>query len=156
MDKRVLNSIKEILGKNKLLTLSTIKNNQPHSNTAYYAFDKNFNLYIWSEKASAHSKNILKNKKVAVNIFDSEQKWGSLLQGIQAMGIAKPVNNKELIKAGLLYLKRFPASLKMVKNPKGFRHKIFESQLYKIKLNKIKVFDERTFGKGESRNISLR
>ena len=156
MDKRVLNSIKEILGKNKLLTLSTIKNNQPHSNTAYYAFDKNFNLYIWSEKASAHSKNILKNKKVAVNIFDSEQKWGSLLQGVQAMGIAKPVNNKELIKAGLSYLKRFPASLKMVKNPGGFHHKIFESQLYKIKLNKIKVFDERTFGKGESRNISLR
>lgn len=79
MDEKVLNSIKDILGKNKLLTLSTIKNNQPHSNTAYYSFDKNFNLYIWSEKDTAHSRNILKNKKVAVNIFDSSQKCDSLL-----------------------------------------------------------------------------
>ena len=156
MDKLVLNSLKEILEENKLLTLSTVYNNQPHSNAAYYAFDKSFNLYIWSEKDTAHSKNILKNKKVAVNIFDSEQKWGSLLQGVQAMGIANSVNAKELIKAGFLYLKRFPQSLKMVKNPKGFHHKIFESQFYKIKLNKIKVFDEKIFGKGEFKKISLK
>ena len=156
MDKLALNSLKEILEKNKLLTLSTISNNQPHSNTAYYAFDKSFNLYIWSEKDTVHSKNILKNKKVAVNIFDSSQKWGSLLRRIQAMGFARSVNAKELVKAGFLYLKRFPQSLKMVKDPKGFHHKIFESQLYKIKLNKIKVFDEKVFGKGESKEISLK
>lgn len=72
------------------------------------------------------------------------------------MGITKPVNNKELIKAGLLYIKRFPQSLKIVKNPRGFHHKIFESKLYKIKLNKIKIFDEKTFGKGESREISIK
>ncbi|MFH1311107.1 MAG: pyridoxamine 5'-phosphate oxidase family protein [Nanoarchaeota archaeon] len=155
MDKKVLKSLKDILEKNKLLTLSTTKNNQPHSNTAYYVFDKNFNIYIWGEKNSAHFRNLLQNKKVAINIFDSSQKWGSLLQGIQAMGIAMPVNSKELIKAGLLYIKRFPSSLKMVKNPKGFHHKIFDSQLYKIKLNKIKVFDEKEFGKGNSREVSI-
>ena len=61
----------------------------------------------------------------------------------------------ELIKAGILYIKRFPKSLRFVKNPKGFHNKIFESRLYKIKLNKIKTFDEKIFGKGEFREIFL-
>ena len=156
IDKNILKSIKNILNKNKLLTLSTFYKNQPYSNTAYYTLDRKFNLYIWSETKTTHGKNILRNNKVSVNIFDSRQKWGSLLQGLQATGTITLVgNNKELIKAGILYIKRFPKSLRFVKNPKGFHNKIFESRLYKIKLNKIKTFDEKIFGKGEFREIFL-
>ncbi len=154
-EEKISNSIKSILGKNHLLTLSTLENHRPHSNTAFYTFDKNMNLYIWSEEYSAHSKNMKKNRRVAVNVFDSRQKWGSLLQGLQALGTAKPVTNKEFVIAGLLYAKRFPSSLKLVGHPKKFHDKIFESKIYKIHLDEIKVFDEKVFGKGGSRKIKL-
>lgn len=155
-EKKISDSIKRILNENHLLTLSTYSNKIPHSNTAFYTFDKNMNLYLWSEQGTAHTENIKKNKKVAVTVFDSKQKWGSLLRGIQAFGTAKTVSNKELIIAGILYIKRFPGSLKMVKHPKRFHDKIFESKIYKIQLDEIKVLDEKAFGKGGSRKIFLK
>ena len=155
-DKEVLGSANRILRENKLLTLATLGKSAPYANTAFYTFDKNFNLYIWSENGSIHEKNVLKNRKVAVNIFDSSQKWGAKLQGLQATGTATKVNNKELLKAGLLYLKRFPKALLMVKSPKNFHNKMFETTLYKIKLDWIKVFDEKNFGKEEHREIRLK
>jgi uncharacterized protein YhbP (UPF0306 family) len=155
-EKKISDSIKNILNRNHLLTLATSKKGEPHSNAAFYTFDKNMSLYIWSEEKTTHSENLKKNRKVSVNIFDSSQKWGSLLQGLQATGIAMPVNHKEIIKAGILYIKRFPSSLKLVGNPKRFHDKLFESKIYKIQLNEIKVFDEKAFGKGGSRKISLK
>ncbi len=153
---KISKSIKKILDKNRLLTLSTSSNNKPYSNTCFYASDKNINLYIWSEENTTHSENLRKNKKIAVNIFDSRQKWGSLLHGIQAIGTAIPVTNKkELIKTGILYIKRFPKVLKIVKNPLNFNNKVFESRIYKISLKEIKIFDEKAFGKGDSRKILL-
>src|SRR3972149_8600726 len=147
---RVFDSIRNILNKNHLLTLSTSSGGFPNSNTAFYAPDRNMNLYIWSEEGTKHSENLRKNRKVAINIFDSRQKWGSLLQGLQATGTARLVNRREFIIAGILYIKRFPKSLKLVKNPKRFHDKLFESKLYKIQLKEIKVFDEKMFGKGGS------
>ena len=155
INNNALKSIKSILSKNKLLTLSTSSKNSPYSNTSFYTFDNQLNLYIWSENGTIHEKNILKNNKVSINIFDSSQKWGSPLQGIQAIGIARKVKNKELMIVGVLYLKRFPKSITMVKNPRKFHDKIFDSTLYKIKLKKIKVFDEKNFGKGEYRELLL-
>lgn len=149
----MLELIKEMLEKNYLLTLSTSSKNMPHSNTAFYAFDKDCNIYIWSEESTTHSKNLSKNKKVAITIFDSGQKWGDLLAGLQATGTAAPLHGKEAIKAGILYIKRFPTSLKLVKNPSGFHDKLFESKLYRIKMNKIKIFNEKKFGKGGVRAI---
>ncbi|MEK6847783.1 MAG: pyridoxamine 5'-phosphate oxidase family protein [Nanoarchaeota archaeon] len=153
---RISSSIINILKRNYLLTLSTSKNNKPYSNTAFYAFDKNMGLYIWSEEESVHSENLKKNKRVAINIFDSRQKLGSLLQGLQATGTANIVDRRELINAGMLYIKRFPKTMKLVKNPNDFHSKLFESRIYKINLEEIKVFDEKTFGKGGSRKISLK
>ena len=153
--KKISDSINNILRRNYLLTLSTSWKGKPHSNTAFYVFDKDMNLYIWSEENTIHSENMRKNRKVAINIFDSRQKWGSLLQGLQARGTANIVNNKGLLKAGILYIKRFPRSLKIAKNPRGFHSKLFESRIYKIKLEEIKIFDEKTFGKGGSRKIHI-
>ncbi len=153
--KKILSSIIGILKKNHLLTLSTSKNNKPYSKTAFYTFDKDMNLYIWNERGTTTA-NLEKNKRVAINIFDSKQRWSSSLQGLRATGTASIVNNKELIKAGILYIRRFPKSLNFVKNPKGFHSKMFESRIYKIKLEDINVFDEKTFGKGETRKISLK
>lgn len=154
---KIMKSVKDILEQNILLTLSTFdkKNNQPCSSTAYYVFDKDLNLYFWSSPNTLHSKNIKQNSKVAVNIFDSSQKWGSLLKGLQIFGTAREASNKELLVGGTLYLKRFPKVIKFIKKIFGFNSKKLESKMYKIEINKIKVFDEEVFGKEGFREIDL-
>ena len=55
-----------------------------------------------------------------------------------------------------MYIKRYPKVIKFVKNPVDFHSKLFESRMYKIGLNKIKVFDEKIFGKDEIREIIIK
>ena len=59
----IINSVLEILNSNNLLSLSTIneKNNHPDICSAYYVFDKDLNLYIWTNPNSKHASNIEKN-----------------------------------------------------------------------------------------------
>ncbi len=153
---KIMKTVKLILEQNTLLTLSTLdkKNNQPCSSTAYYVFDKEFNLYFWSSPNTLHSKNIKQNFKIAINIFDSSQKWGSLLKGLQMFGVAREASNKDLLVGGTLYLKRFPKVIKFVKKIFDFNSKKLESKMYKIIINKIKVFDEEVFGKEGFREVN--
>ena len=154
--KEITHSIFSILRDNNLLTLSTIQGNCPYSCSAYYIFDKNMNLYIWTEEKSTHSKNIKINSKVAVNIADTSQKMGANLKGLQMLGRAKIVSGTELIKAGTLYLKRFPNISKYIKEVKDFVSDEFESAIYKIEIEKIKVLDEESFGKEGYRFVSIK
>lgn len=153
---QIIKSILNILRNNKLFTLSTLDDKQPYSNTAFYVYDSNFNLYYWSDKDAIHSKNISKNKKVAINIFNSNQKFGSDLEGLQALGIAFKVNKKELLKAGFLYIKRYPGVIKYIKKITDFHNPKFESYIYKIELSKIKLFNEKLFGKEGFREIIIK
>lgn len=155
---RIIESALAILNHNNLLTLSTFdkENNQPCCSTAYYVFDDEFNLYFWTDHNTLHSKNIKQNPKVAVNIFDSTQKWGSLLKGLQISGTSSIVSKKELLIAGALYLKRFPGVIKFVKHILDFHSTKFQSKIYKISINKIKLFDEESFGKEEFRELIIK
>lgn len=92
---------------------------------------------------------------MAINIVDTNQKWGSNLTGLQALGNASIIPPKELIIAGTLYLKRFSKSSKFIKQIKDFHSKKFSSKLYKIKLEKIKILDEEKFGKEEFKELKL-
>lgn len=154
---KIVQSALSILEHNILLTLATfdIKNNQPCSSTAYYTCDSTFNLYFWTEKNTLHSRNIQHNPKVAVNIFDSHQAWGTTLKGLQLFGTARVVNTKELLIGGAHYIKRFPGVVRFVKKVKDFHLPEFESQLYKIEICKIKIVDEETFGKEEWRELNI-
>ena len=145
----ILKSVFKILEENNLLSLSTIRGIQPYSSSAYYSFDKYLNLYIWTEKNTRHSDNIEKNNKIAVNVADSSQKWGSLLKGLQMHGEAKIVSGTELIKAGTLYIKRFPKVFAYIKKISDFVSDEFKSVIYKLEINRVKLLDEKSFGKEE-------
>jgi len=150
-------SILSILKENKLLTLSTFdsKNKQPCACSAYYVYDNDLNLYIWTGPGTKHAKNISKNSKVAINIANTKQKWGSMLRGLQINGKARRLNTSEILTPARLYLKRYPKSSKLIKKFTDFHLPKLESKMYKIEISKIKVFDEKTFGKGEYKELKL-
>lgn len=155
---KILESFYEIIKSNNLLALSTIneKEKQPNVCSAYYVMDNEFNLYIWTDPNSRHSKNISKNSKVAVNIYNSHQEWGSLLKGLQISGMSKPITGKESLFAGSIYLKKYLKVSKFIKTLKDFNSKKLESQLYKITINKIKVLDEEKFGKENYKELIVK
>jgi len=150
-------SIKRILEDNKILTLGTVHNNRPWINSAFYVFDEGFNLYIWTDISSRHAKNIGKNNKVAISIASTKQSLGSLLQGLQMEGIAKKISEDLDLKRGAwLYAKRFPKIKKIMKNYQHFNEEIFGSALYKIVPMKIKIIDEKRFGKEIYKEVTLK
>ena len=155
MDK-IIQSALAILKETELLTLSTVDKNQPCSCSAYFAFDEEFNLYIWTDPSTLHSKNIAESPLVSVNIVDTTQQWGTNLKGLQIFGKASVVSDEELKTAGKLYLERFPGVSKFVKKVEDFHAEEFESKIYKIQIKKIKVFDEATFGKEEFRELVIK
>jgi len=52
-----------------------------------------------------------------------------------------------------LYIKKYPTVSKLIKNPKEFLTKFKESKIYKIELEKIKILDEKKFGKEEYKKL---
>ena len=155
---RIRNSIISILKENKLLNLATIdkKSKQPYSCCVYYIFDNDLNIYFWTTTDSDHAKNIKKNKKVSVSIANSNQEFGSMLRGVQIHGTARTLSTKELSRPARMYMKRFPKVFKFVKKVTDFNSPKLESKMYLIKPDKIKVLDEKVFGKEEHQILKLR
>lgn len=139
---RVRNSIEDILSENKLLSMSTVENVDPHINTAFYAFDSEFNLYILTPPETKHGKNLEENSSIAVDIHDSRQNWTDDKQGLQLFGEAEIVDNPS--KALELYTERFPG-MENVASDLDELEKL-DSSFYKITTERIKVFDEPRFG----------
>ena len=154
---RALKSVFFILNSTALMALSTFdrRNSQPCICSAYFVFDNKLNLYFWTDPNSLHSKNISNNPKVAAAIVDSGQKWGTFLKGVHLFGTAEIITNKELAVSGRLYLGRFPDASKFVKKIEDFHSEKYQSRIYKIQINKIKLLDEAVFGKEEFVEISF-
>ncbi len=154
---QLINSALSIIKANHLLSLGTFdqKGKQPCISSAYYAFDKNFCLYIWTDPNARHSLNIGKNLRVAVNIANTTQPWGSLLQGVQITGTAKKLSGMDALFAGALYLKRYARASKYIKQLSDFSSKKYQSRLYRIEIKTIKILDEKSFGKEEYKELSI-
>lgn len=64
--------VDKILQENLYMTISVAsKSGQPWIANLYYVYDKNYNFYWYSPKASVHSQRIKENPQVALAIFDS-------------------------------------------------------------------------------------
>ncbi|MFA6160704.1 MAG: pyridoxamine 5'-phosphate oxidase family protein [Patescibacteria group bacterium] len=144
----VLNvSIQSILESSKLLSMSTVNsNNTAHINTAYFAFDENFNFFIVTKPSTKHAKNLANNPSVAINVFDGNQKFWTSLKGLQLFGTCAKTLLTEVPHALTTYNKRFPIFSEFASHPDDFTKKAISSRFYTININSIKLFDEPTFG----------
>lgn len=142
---KVKNSIRDVIRSNYLLSMSTSDKEEPHINTAFYAFDDGLNLYILTPPKTKHGKNLEENSSVAVDIHDSHQKFNDDKQGLQIFGTAEIVAEEDKIAEILeLYTERFPAAEKFASSPEDIGE--LDSSFYRIKPERIKLFDEPNFG----------
>src|ERR1700722_19094081 len=83
LSKSVLNIIKET----HLCSMATINpDGTSHINTAFFCFNEDLDVYFVSDWRTKHCRNLTQKPKVALTIFDSHQKWGDSLRGIQLFG----------------------------------------------------------------------
>lgn len=154
-DKKLNESLFDILKNNTLLSLSTNSNRKSYINTAFYAFDDKLKIYIITDPESNHSKNLVKNQSIAVSIFDSHFRfWKDKLQGVQLSGKGYKTPILQMHNATSCFVKRFPLFKEIVKSPKDFMKKAVKVRLYTLEIDRIKLFDEKRFG--EEKFIDLR
>ena len=139
---KVEESIREIISENQLLSMATAKGEEPHINTAFYAFDNRLNLYILTPPDTRHGENLEENNSVAVDVHDSHQEWTEDKQGLQIFGEAKQVENAS--KALEIYEDRYPELGEFAATTEELEE--LDSEFYVIKPERIKVFDEPRFG----------
>ena len=85
---------KDIIRNNIYLTLGTADGN-PWVAPLFYCVNDSYNFYFISQLDSLHTKQMLKNQKVAFSIFDSHAEEGKG-QGVQAMGNIHMITEDEL------------------------------------------------------------
>lgn len=140
---KVEESIRDIIRSNKLLSMATTAGEEPHINTAFYAFDDQFRLYIWTPPETEHGKNLEENDSVAVDIHDSRQEFPDEKQGLQLFGSCRKAENREEVLE--IYSERFPETREFASNVEELEE--LDSEFYIIEPSRIKIFDELRFGK---------
>ncbi len=132
--KEVKESIREIISENQLLSMATAKGEEPHINTAFYAFDDELNLYILTPPDTRHGENLGENNSVAVDVHDSHQEWTDDKQGLQVFGEAEKVES--ISKALRIYTDRYPKLGEFAEDRKELEE--LDSEFYVIKPQRIK------------------
>lgn len=135
-------SIRDIIHSNRLLSMATVGDSEPHINTAFYCLDEELNIYILTPPDTIHGENLEEKDSVAVDIHDSHQKWADKKQGVQIFGAARKADEKD--KALKLYSERFSEMENVASNVKELKE--LDSIFYRIEPERIKVFDEPKFG----------
>ena len=143
---RYKNVICNILDNNITASLSTINERGPHSNTIYFCYDDNINIYYASDCSTEHSINIANNKNVALSVWDNPKQYGQNHRGLQIEGTCIPVAGLALIRAWDLYIKRFPVFKLKVGNVKNIVDKVINMRLYKVSISRIQITDMEQYG----------
>lgn len=154
MAKSLRQMILDYLEENQTLSLATSDGKIPWAATAFYAFDKDLNLYFMSAKDARHSREIAKNPTVACAINEKWEVKGGV-KGLQIQGKAEELGLRETTKVLPLFHKRFSWAKKFLSSPKQILDKAFKGRLYKITPTKIFLLDEETFGRENRQELKL-
>jgi uncharacterized protein YhbP (UPF0306 family) len=137
---RITTVARNLLEASNLCAIATVSHQgRAHINTAYFAFNRAFELVWLSDPHARHSAHIRTTATVAIAVYDSHQTWGTSDRGIQLFGSARESKGQNARKSGVIYARRFP----------GYREADFSSyRLYRFKPQRMKLFDEEGLGAG--------
>jgi uncharacterized protein YhbP (UPF0306 family) len=138
--RRIENAAYALLDAAPLCAISTISpRGIAHISTAYFAWNRQFELVWLSSPSARHSKNIAARPTTAVAVYDARQHWGALDRGIQLCGSSRRVSQMDAREAEESYAARFPAY-----EPSGRGDYAF----FRFHAVRLKVFYEALLGGG--------
>lgn len=139
-------AICDILNSHITASLSTMNERSLHSNTIYYCYDDNIDIYFASDCSTEHSINIANNKNVALSVWDEPEQYGQGHRGLQIEGTCVAITGLALMRAWDLYIKRFPIFKMKIGDVKNIVDKIVNMRLYKISISRIQLTDVAQYG----------
>ncbi|MFD6698223.1 MULTISPECIES: pyridoxamine 5'-phosphate oxidase family protein [unclassified Microbacterium] len=108
LDATQAQSLREILGAGRLLSLSTVtRHGEAHINTAFFTFSDDFTLYLLSPPSTEHARNAAANPSAAIAVFDSHQTHATR-RGAQLFGRLDEIQPEEAESALACFRDRFP------------------------------------------------
>jgi uncharacterized protein YhbP (UPF0306 family) len=129
-----------LLDASPLCAISTVSpRTTAHIHTAYFAWDRGFEIFWLSDPAARHSRNVRARPGTAITVFDSQQIWGQPDRGIQLFGSTRQLLATETAHAESLYAARFPAYA---------TPELGAYRFYRFRIERLKVFDVAVFGAG--------
>lgn len=138
--RRIENAAYALLDAVPLCAISTISpRGIAYVSTAYFAWNRRFELVWLSSPSARHSKNIAARPTTAAAVYDARQHWGEPDRGIQLYGSSQRVTHTIVGEAEQSYAERFPAY-----EPSGRGDYAF----FRFNPVRIKVFDEALLGGG--------
>lgn len=136
-----------MLDKEILASLATTNlDSSSYISTCYFAADKDWNLYFLSSPKSNHARNLVRQPVCAVNLYDSEQPFGTELQGMQLFGVAKQLSPMESVHAFSVYTKKFPELVRYAADLQNL-YKHINDRFFEFAITGGKLLSEPTFGK---------
>lgn len=141
-------SIARILRSSHLCSLATLTSSgRPHINTAFYCVDSRFRFFFISDTSSRHGRNLARTPQAAMTIFDSAQRWGAPLHGIQLFGTCRRVRQPALADhADRCYRSHFPAYARWCRTLNSTAVAELASSYFVFIPRTLTLFDERRFG----------
>ncbi|GAA1942265.1 pyridoxamine 5'-phosphate oxidase family protein [Microbacterium deminutum] len=86
LDPAQLQSLREILSANRLLSMATVsEDGRAHINTAFFAFAEDGTLFVLTPPHTEHARHLRTNPSAAVAVYDSHQ-TRLLRRGVQLFG----------------------------------------------------------------------
>ncbi len=137
---RLATAARRLLDASTLCAIATASSDRaPYVNTAYFAWGPDLRLVWLSHPDAAHSRNVERDERVAVAVYDSAQVWGRPDRGIQLVGSARRLEGDDAGDAAAVYRSRFVE----------YRSDQFGAyRFYAFRPRLAKLFDERELGAG--------
>jgi uncharacterized protein YhbP (UPF0306 family) len=129
-----------LLNASPLCSIATITPaGRAYINAAYFAWTPTYDIIWLSAREARHSRNLNRNRSVAIVVYDSHQTWGHPDRGLMLYGSARELDGKQAREAEGLYAKRFHAYNS--NGSPGYR-------FYRLRPERLKIFHERALGSG--------
>jgi uncharacterized protein YhbP (UPF0306 family) len=140
-------SVEDILNSTRLLGLATLSaDGSPDACNLYFAYDSDLRIYVLTPPSSEHGQNIGRDPRVAASVADTQQTGDGGKRGLQIMGHSEQAVGEELNYGLAAYRERFPATAAALMSEQTLLESGWESRIYLIIPELIKIFDERIFG----------
>lgn len=117
------------------MTLGTVSRGKPWGATVFFAYDKDCNLLFYSRPQTRHAKYLTQNNSVSVVVNQDHGSAGQV-KGMQIVGKAKLISEKDFKKYYTIYSKRFS----WADDFKG------DHRLYVVRPTEIYYIDQKRFG----------